>query len=65
MTNDERVIIMVNCGSGLGRKGQKRAFDLRGYIVVQGLTIEGKVTEAKGVKELKNQEVWSRSGIGV
>lgn len=48
MISDDRMVIIVDYGSQLGRKGQNR-----GGAVVQGLTVKGKALEDKRVKELK------------
>lgn len=65
MINDGRMVVVVGWGSGLSRKGQKRAISLRECTVVQGLMVQGKACEHMRVKELKAKEVWSRSSTGV
>lgn len=53
MINDGRMVVVVGWGSGLSRKGQKRAIRLRECTVVQGLMVQGKACEHMRVKELK------------
>lgn len=48
MISDDRMVVLVDYGSQLGRKGQNRE-----GVMVQGRTVKGKAFEDKRVKELK------------
>lgn len=48
MISDDGMVVIVDYGSQLGRKGQNR-----GGVMVQGRTVKGKAFEDKRVKELK------------